>query len=83
MHRLPTIALMAALVMTASGCGGGGGNGDSKGGTGGTNQGTSVVVTPSGMGQVWQGTKVQFAAQVIGKPTRRLLGLCRKAAQGA
>ena len=68
MLRLPTIALMAALVMTASGCGGagGGGTGDpppSKGSTG----GTSVVVTPNGIGQVWQGTTVQFAAQVIGQ----------------
>ena len=68
MLRLRTVALMAALVLTASGCGGGagGGTGDpppSKGGTG----GTSVVITPNGIGQVWQGTTVQFAAQVIGQ----------------
>jgi WD40 repeat protein len=61
MIRSTTIAIVIALVMAVSGCGGGGGNGDPP------SKGTSVVVTPSGIGQVWQGTKVQFAAQVIGQ----------------
>jgi len=68
MIRRVSIALVVLLAMTASGCGGGAGGrtGDpppSKGGT-------SVVITPNGIGQVWQGTTVQFAAQVIGQTSQ-------------
>jgi hypothetical protein len=68
MVRLTAIALMAALVTTTSGCGGGGASGVKETGDPPPSKGaTSVVVTPGGVGEVWQGTTVQFAAQVIGQ----------------
>ena len=67
MVRIPTAAVLLAIAMASSGCGGSGAapSGFPSGGPGGLpDPPTSVVVTPSGVGQVWQGTTVQFRANV-------------------
>jgi len=81
MIRFVSIAFVVLLVMTASGCGGGGGNGDPLPGKGGAG-GTSVVVTPSGIGQIWQGTTVQFAAQVIGQTSQAVTWALQEGSAG-
>ena len=68
MVRIPATAVLLAIAMASSGCGGGSGaapSGLPSGGPGGLpDPPTNVVVTPSGIGQVWQGTTVQFQANV-------------------
>src|ERR1700751_4102379 len=85
MIRFATITLFIVSVILTSGCGGSGGNGDplpGKGGTGGGTGGISVVVTPSGIGQVWEGTTVQFAAQVIGKTNQTVTWAVQEGSAG-
>jgi hypothetical protein len=81
MIRFATITLFVVSVILTSGCGGSGGNGDPLPGTGGTG-GISVVVTPSGIGQVWEGTTVQFAAQVIGKTNQTVTWAVQEGSAG-
>jgi len=67
MVRTKATAVLLAIAMASSGCGGGGPtpSGLSSGGPGGLpDPATGVIVTPNGVGQVWQGTTVQFQANV-------------------
>lgn len=68
MVRIAAIAVLLAIAMASSGCGGGSSvapSGLSPGGPGGLpDPPTGVVVTPNGVGQVWQGTTVQFHANL-------------------
>ena len=69
--RAKVVTMLAASIfsLALAGCGNSGRSGDppsdppSKGG----GTGTGVIVTPSGIGQVWQGTTVQFTAAVMGQ----------------
>ena len=68
MVRIAATALLLAVAIASSGCGGGSSvasSGLSSGGPGGLpDPPTGVIVTPNGVGQVWQGTTVQFQANV-------------------
>ena len=81
MIRFATITLFVVSVILTSSCGGSGGNGGPLPGKGGTG-GTSVVVTPSGIGQVWEGTTVQFAARVIGKSNQTVTWAVQEGSAG-
>jgi len=68
MVRIAATALLLAVAIASSGCGGGSSvasSGLSSGGPGGLpDPPTGVIVTQNGVGQVWQGTTVQFQANV-------------------
>jgi galactose oxidase-like protein/Kelch motif protein len=42
----------------------------------------SVIVTPAGIGQVWQGTHVQFSAEVIGTPNQSITWIVKEGSNG-
>jgi hypothetical protein len=69
MKRIVVSGLLIFLVIAASGCGGPGSGSPASSGSqsGSQSNTTSVVVTPSGIGEVWQGATVQFTAQVKGR----------------
>ena len=68
MARVTATVMVLAIAITCVRCGGGGrttSSALSSGGPGGApDPPTPVVVTPSGVGQVWQGTQVQFGANM-------------------
>lgn len=68
MVRITATAVLLAVAMASSACGGGSSvasSGLSSGGPGGLpDPPTGVIVTPNGVGQVWQGTTVQFQANL-------------------
>lgn len=68
MVRITATSVLLAIAMASLGCGGGSSVGPSalsSGGPGGLpDPSTGVVVTPNGVGQVWQGTTVQFQANL-------------------
>jgi len=67
MVRITATAVLLAIAIAGSGCGGGSSvapSGLSSGGGPGDVPPTGVLVTPSGIGQVWEGTTVQFQANV-------------------
>ena len=61
MFRIATIALLIAMFMAASGCGGGPSSGSRS-----QSISTSVVVTPASA-TVYQGATTKFQAQVVGQ----------------
>jgi hypothetical protein len=68
MVRITATAVVLAIAMATSGCGEGSGGAPSRLSSGGPGSPSDppgrVVVTPSGVGQVWQGTTVQFQANL-------------------
>jgi len=68
MVRITATAVVLAIAMASLGCSGGSSvapSGVSSGGPGGpSDPPPGVVVTPNGVGQVWQGTTVQFHANL-------------------
>src|SRR5438309_1097899 len=81
MLRTTSVALLIAMVIAALGCGGGSGSG-SQSNPGSQSNATSVVVTPGAVGQVWQGTTVQFTAQVTGQSNKTVVWNVREGSAG-